>query len=51
MRNTLNMITKENEEEKKFNEIILKERNNQILELNKILNQLNTKFEENKKNI
>ena len=51
LRNTLNMITKENEEEKKFNEIILKERNNQILELNKILNQLNTKFEENKKNI
>ena len=49
LKNTLNVITKEIDEDKKMNESIINKKNNQILELKKVLNDLNDKFEENKK--
>ena len=49
LENTLNMITKEIDEDKKMNESIINKKNNQILELKKVLNNLNAKFEENAK--
>ena len=49
MKNTLNIITKEIDEDKKINENIMNQKYNQINELKKILNDLNNKFEKNKK--
>ena len=49
LKNTLNVITKEIDEDKKMNESIINKKNNQILELKKVLNNLNAKFEENAK--
>ena len=46
---TLNLITKDNSENKKINESIINEKDNQIKELKNILEQLSNKFDENKK--
>ena len=49
LKNTLNVITKEIDEDKQINENIMNQKYNQINELKKILNDLNNKFEKNKK--
>ena len=49
LKTTLNLITKDNGENKKINESIIKEKDNQIKELKNILEQLSNKFDENKK--
>ena len=49
LKNTLNIITKEIDEDKQINENIMNQKYNQINELKKILNDLNNKFEKNKK--
>ena len=51
LKNTLNGIKKEIDEDKEMNESIINKKNEQILELKKILEQLNNKFEDNKKKI
>ena len=48
LKNTLNVITKEIDEDKQINENIMNQKYNQINELKKILNDLNNKFEKNK---
>ena len=49
LENTLNTLTKEIDEDKKMNESIINKKNNQIIELKQVLNDLNNKFEENNK--